>query len=178
MSILPTLRWYRPAPGKQSRTPGLPASSPPSATPPRSGIRLFPSLGAAALGAVGVYLALCTWSPPGPPPGDERRPPSPPRAEPPEVLMPGRLPAGRLLFLLVLIAALAVGGFFAYRAWFAEEGATVEGYTTVAATTMTLRAELAPSGVAEAMDETALSFTMGGRGGEVFVELGDDVKKG
>src|SRR3989304_5099808 len=118
MSILPTLRWYRPAPGKQSRTSGPPASSPPSATPPRSGIRLFPSLGAAALGAVGVYLALCTWSPPGPPPGDERRPPSPPRAE------------------------------------------------------------IATSGVAEAMDETALSFTMVGRVGEIFVELGDDVKKG
>jgi multidrug efflux pump subunit AcrA (membrane-fusion protein) len=176
-------------------------------------VGLLSFLGAAALGATGVYLGLRTWlssgppesEPPSSPPSDaevvpppfrrpsaqpepppfgrpsaEPEPPPfrPPTTEPPDIDLPSRSPLRRLIVYAVIIGALVVGGFFVYRLWFAGEEATEQRFTTVTASTMTLRATIATTGTAEAVDETAVTFPIVGNVAEILVGLGDDVKAG
>jgi HlyD family secretion protein len=164
-------------------------------------VELLSYLGAAVLGVTGAYLGLRTWLSSGSPEGDppvfppsdtevvpppfrrpsvEQEPPPvrPPTTEPPDIDLPSRSPLRRLVIFAAIIGALAVGGFFAYNLWFAGEEAPEERFTTVTASTMTLRATIATTGTAEAVDETAVTFPIAGNVAQILVSLGDDVKAG
>ena len=88
----------------------------------------------------------------------------------------GRRRKPRWLVLLTLLIAVAVGGYFAYHFWFAEDGSDEEAMNTYEVTTATIRFSVSTSGVAQAVSETVLSFGIAGRVSSVEVELGDEVK--
>ncbi|KPK45752.1 MAG: hypothetical protein AMJ77_06880 [Dehalococcoidia bacterium SM23_28_2] len=78
--------------------------------------------------------------------------------------------------LLVVLAAAAIGGFFAYQFWFSDSGSNEETFNTYRVTTTTMRSTVTTSGEARAMEEILLSFGIAGRVSSVGVELGDEVK--
>jgi RND family efflux transporter MFP subunit len=92
--------------------------------------------------------------------------------------MIGRRRKPRWLVLLALLAVAAVGGFFAYQFWFAEDGSDDGAVNTHTVTTATIRFSITTSGVAQAMEEIVSSFGIAGRVSSVGVELGDEVKEG
>ncbi len=87
----------------------------------------------------------------------------------------GRL---RWLLLLALLIAVAAAAFLAYRLLFAGNDGTKTAFSTQKVTTATIRSTITASGVAEAVEETALSFRIGGRVSSIDVKLGDEVKAG
>ncbi len=90
----------------------------------------------------------------------------------------GRRRKPRWLVLLALLVAAAVGGFFAYQFWFADDGSDDEAFSTHTVTTATIRFSITTSGVAQAVQEAVCSFGIAGRVSSVEVELGDEVKEG
>jgi multidrug efflux pump subunit AcrA (membrane-fusion protein) len=92
--------------------------------------------------------------------------------------MIGRRRKPRWLVLLALLVAAAVGGFFAYQFWFAEDGSDDGAVNTHTVTTTTIRFSITTSGVAQAVKETVSSFGIAGRVSSVEVKLGDEVKEG
>jgi len=87
----------------------------------------------------------------------------------------GRL---RWLLLLALLIGAAVVVFLAYRLFFAGGGGTKAAFSTHRVATTTIRSTITASGVAEAAEETALSFGIAGRVSSIDVKLGDEVKAG
>jgi len=90
----------------------------------------------------------------------------------------GRRRKPRWLVLLTLLVVAAVGGFFAYQFWFAEDGSDDGAFSTHTVTTATIRFSITTSGVAQAVQEIVSSFGIAGRVSSVEVELGDEVKEG
>jgi HlyD family secretion protein len=88
----------------------------------------------------------------------------------------GRRRRSRWLVLLALLAAAAIGGFFAYQLWVAENGSDEKTFNTYRVTTTTMRSTVTTSGEARALDEIVLSFGIAGRVSSVGVKLGDEVK--
>ncbi|MDP2950362.1 MAG: efflux RND transporter periplasmic adaptor subunit [Chloroflexota bacterium] len=84
----------------------------------------------------------------------------------------------RWLLLLALLIAAAVVAFLAYRLLFAGDGAAKVAFSTHRVATTTIRSTITASGVAEAAEETALSFGIPGRVSSIDVKLGDEVKAG
>ncbi len=83
----------------------------------------------------------------------------------------------RWLVLLTLLIAAAVGGFFAYHFWLADDGSDEEAVSTYRVATTTIRFSVSTSGEAQAVREAVLSFGIAGRVSSVEVELGDELKK-
>lgn len=92
--------------------------------------------------------------------------------------MIGRRRRPRWLVLLALLIAAAVGGFFAYQFWFADDGSDDGAFNTYEVTTATIRFSVSTSGMAQAVNDTVASFGIAGRVSSVEVELGDEVKEG
>ncbi len=90
----------------------------------------------------------------------------------------GRRRKPRWLVLLALLVAAAVGGFFAYQFWFAEDGSDDGAFSTHTVTTATIRFSITTSGEAQAVQEIVSSFGIAGRVSSVEVELGDEVREG
>jgi len=83
----------------------------------------------------------------------------------------------RGVLLLILAAALA-GGVLLWRFRFAGNGQESRQFETIAVSRGTIRATIATSGTAEAMDETQLRFATVGRVNKILVVLGQEVKNG
>ncbi len=81
----------------------------------------------------------------------------------------------RGVLLLILGGALA-GALFVWRVWLGGGGEETPDLQTVTVGRATIRATIAASGTAEAVDETQLSFASAGRVSEVLVTLGQEVK--
>jgi len=92
--------------------------------------------------------------------------------------MIGRRRRPRWLVLLALLIAAAVGAFFAYQFWFADDGSDDGAFNTYEVTTATIRFSVSTSGMAQAVNDTVSSFGIAGRVSSVEVELGDEVKEG
>jgi HlyD family secretion protein len=84
----------------------------------------------------------------------------------------------RWLVLLALLIAAAVIGFLVYRFGFADGGSDDGVVNTHMVTTSTIRFTVTTSGVAEAVEETVLSFGIAGRVDSLEAELGDEVQAG
>ena len=79
--------------------------------------------------------------------------------------------------LLILVAAVS-GGVLLWRFWLGGNGQESRQLETVAVIRGTIRATIAASGTAEAVDETQLRFATIGRVSKVLVALGQEVKNG
>jgi HlyD family secretion protein len=82
----------------------------------------------------------------------------------------------RIIIALLVLVATGVGAFFAYSAWFADNGSESKTFNTHRVGTATIRSTATMSAVAEAVDNTVLSFGIAGRVKSVEVTLGDEVK--
>lgn len=82
---------------------------------------------------------------------------------------------GALLFIL---GAAVVAGLFVWRFWLGGGEEESHELQTVAVGRATIRATIAASGTAEAVDETQLRFASAGRVSEILVTLGQEMKVG
>ena len=83
----------------------------------------------------------------------------------------------RGVLLLILAAALG-GGVLLWRSRFAGNGQESRQFETIPVSRGIIRATIATSGTAEAMDETQLRFATVGRVDKILVVLGQEVKSG
>jgi RND family efflux transporter MFP subunit len=78
---------------------------------------------------------------------------------------------------LLLVLGAGIGaGLFLWQLWFAGDDEETQELQTVAVGRATIRATIATSGTAEAVDETELRFASAGRVEEILVTLGQEVK--
>jgi len=84
----------------------------------------------------------------------------------------------RIIIALLVLAAIGAGAFLAYSAWFADDDLESKAFNTHKVGTVTIRSTVTMSAAAEAVDNTVLSFGIGGRVKTIEVALGDDVKAG
>jgi HlyD family secretion protein len=83
----------------------------------------------------------------------------------------------RGVLLLILAAALA-SGILLWHFWFGSNGQESRQFETIPVSRGIIRATIATSGTAEAMDETQLRFATVGRVNKILVVLGQEVKSG
>jgi len=80
--------------------------------------------------------------------------------------------------LLLILAAALASGILLWHFWFGSNGQESRQFETIPVSRGTIRATIATSGTAEAMDETQLRFATVGRVNKILVVLGQEVKSG
>jgi RND family efflux transporter MFP subunit len=80
--------------------------------------------------------------------------------------------------LLLILAAALAGGVLLWRVRFSGNGQESRQFDTIPVSRGIIRATIATSGTAEAMDETQLRFATVGRVNKILVVLGQEVKNG